>query len=445
MPVNKLFIAIGTFVWSCCVALADENWPSFRGPGASGVSPKAAPTSWDVPSNRNVRWMTPVPGLALSSPVIHGEHLLVTTAVGQNENKELKVGLYGDIQPVNEHAPYTFKLLCLDKNTGQLTWERTAHEGIPRVKRHPKSSHANPTPATDGKHVVAFFGSEGLYCYDVKGDLIWKKDLGVLDSGFFRVPTAQWGFASSPVIHGDRVIVQCDVQKGSFVAAFSLKDGGEIWRTPREEVPTWSTPTVHVSPQRSQVICNGWKEIAGYDLASGKRLWHMRGGGDIPVPTPVVAHDLIFITNAHGSQSPVYAIRATAAGDITLPDGETSGEHVAWSHRRGGNYMQTPIVVGEHLFLCRDNGVVTCFDAKSGKKLGEQKLGDGRTGFTASPVAAADKLYFTSEEGNVYVVSADPKMEVLGTNPLGDLSMATPAVSDGTLFFRTRTHLVAVR
>ena len=429
----------------CCTVSAAENWPSFRGQSASGVSTNPGPTAWDVSANKNVLWKTAVAGLALSSPVIHGNHLFLTTAAGQNENKELKVGLYGDIQPVNEHTPYAFKLLCLDKSTGKVLWERTAHEGIPKVKRHPKSSHANPTPATDGKHVVAFFGSEGLYCYDVNGDLLWKKDLGVLDAGFFRVPTAQWGFASSPIIHDDRVIVQCDVQKGSFVAAFSLKDGGELWRTPREEVPTWGTPTVHVSPNRSQVICNGWKEIASYDVATGKRLWNMRGGGDIPVPTPVVAHDLIFITNAHGPQSPIYAIKTSATGDITLRDGEDSNEHIAWAYRRGGNYMQTPIVVGEHLFLCRDNGVVTCFEAKTGKRLAETKLGDGRTGFTASPVAAGDKLYFTSEEGSVYVVAANPKLEIVATNPLGDLSMATPAVSDRTLYFRTSSHVIAVK
>ena len=429
----------------CWTAFADHDWPSFRGPKASGVSPSGAPTTWDVPSGKNVLWRTPLPGLALSSPAIHGNHLFLTTAVGENENKDLRVGLYGDINPVNEHTPYAFKVLCLDKTTGAVVWERTAHEGIPKVKRHPKSSHANPTPATDGRHVVAFFGSEGLYCYDAAGNLIWKKDLGLLDSGFFRVPTAQWGFASSPVVHGDRVIVQCDIQKGSFLAAFALKDGAELWRAPREEVPTWGTPTVHASADRTQVICNGWKEIAGYDLATGKRLWHLRGGGDIPVPTPVVAHDLIYITNAHGPQAPLYAIRTTATGDITLPEGADSNEHVAWSYRRGGNYMQTPIVVGDHLFLCRDNGQVTCFDAKSGKGLGEQRLGDGRTGFSASPVAAGDKLYFTSEEGQVYVVAADPKLGILATNSLGELSMATPAVSDGTLFFRTRSHIVAVK
>jgi outer membrane protein assembly factor BamB len=439
----KLISLIGLLI--CCAASADENWPSFRGLNAAGVSPTPAPITWDVPSSKNIFWKTPIPGLALSSPVVHGEHLFVTTAVGQNENKDLRVGLYGDVQPVNDQVPYAFKLLCLDKTTGQLLWETTAHEGIPKVKRHPKSSHANPTPATDGKHVVAFFGSEGLYCYDTRGNLVWKKDLGLLDSGFFRMPAAQWGFASSPVIHDDRVIVQCDVQKGSFIAAFALKDGNEIWRTSRDEVPTWSTPTVHISPTRSQVICNGWKEIAGYDLATGKRIWHLRGGGDIPVPTPVVAHDLIYITNAHGPQAPIYAIRTSATGEITLAGDGDSGDHVAWSHRRGGNYMQTPIVIGEYLFLCRDNGLITCFESRTGRRLAEAKLADGRTGFTASPVAADGRLYFMSEEGNVYVVSADPKLEVLATNFLGELSMATPAISDGVLFFRTRSEVIAIK
>jgi len=259
------------------------------------------------------------------------------------------------------------------------------------------------------------------------------------------VPPAQWGFGSSPVIHDGLVIVQADVQKDSFVAAFDVKTGREIWRVSRDDVPTWSTPTVYPGPGPAQVIVNGLRHIGGYDLKTGKELWKLRGGGDIPVPTPVVEHGLIFITNAHGSQSPVYAIRTTATGDITLRDGEDSSEHVAWSYRRGGNYMQTPIVVGEHLFLCRDNGVVTCFEAKTGKRLAETKLGDGRMGFTASPVAAGDKLYFTSEEGKVYVVAANPKLEIVATNTLGDLSMATPAISDGTLFFRTSGHVIAVK
>jgi outer membrane protein assembly factor BamB len=317
---------------------------------------------------------------------------------------------------------------------------------VPRVKRHTKSTHANPTPATDGKHVVAFFGSEGLFAYDMEGQLLWKKDLGVLDSGYFQAPEAQWGFASSPVIHDGRVIVQADVhgpQKG-FLAAFDVKDGREFWRVGREDVPTWSTPTVHATPSRTQIVVNGWHHIGGYDLATGKSLWRMRGGGDIPVPTPIVAHDLIFITNAHGGPSPVYAVRTDASGDITPADDATSSAGLAWSIPRNGAYMQTPIVVGEHLFVCRDNGVLTCLDAKTGRQIWQERLGSGSSGFTASAVAADGKIYYTNELGEVFVVRAGPSFEIIATPVLDELTLATPAIVEDMLLFRTRGHVVAI-
>lgn len=308
---------------------------------------------------------------------------------------------------------------------------------MPEVKRHPKSSHANPSVAVDGKRVVAFFGSEGLYCYDLDGKPIWQKDFGVLESAFFVAPDAQWGFASSPVLYEDKVIVQVDVLKNSFVAALDAKDGNELWRTPRNDVPTWSTPTVHrdETTGRTQVLCNGYKEIAGYDLQTGKKIWTLNGGGDIPTPTPIVAHDLIFVTSSHGPLSPIYAIKTSAQGDISLEGGQTRNEHIAWSTPRGGNYMQTPIVVGDHLYACRDNGVLTCFEARTGMELYRERL-EG-LGFTASPVAAGDRLYFTSEDGQVLVVQAGPKFKLLATNPLGASCLATPAIADEAIFFRT--------
>lgn len=212
------------------------------------------------------------------------------------------------------------------------------------------------------------------------------------------VPAAQWGFASSPVIHEGVVVVQCDVQKGGFLAAFDINDGRELWRSPRSDVPTWSTPTIHRGGGRTQVIVNGYKHIGGYDFRTGKELWRLTGGGDIPVPTPVVAHGLVFITNAHGRMAPIYAVRLGAQGDISLKDTEETNAHVAWSTRRHGGYMQTPIVYGHHLYVCRDNGILSCCEARTGKRLYQERLGTGRTGFTASPVAADGKLYFTSEE-----------------------------------------------
>jgi outer membrane protein assembly factor BamB len=392
-----------------------------------------------------VAWKTKIPGLGHSSPVVLGDAIFVTTAITGKDEAELKVGLYGDIAPVEDDTAHSFRLLRLDRKTGKIVWERTAHDGVPKVKRHTKSSHANPTPATDGKHVVAFFGSEGLYAYDMTGKLLWNKDLGLLDSGYYVVPDAQWAFASSPVIHDGRVIVQCDVQKGSFLAAFDVKTGAELWRVAREDVPSWSTPTVHAKGDRVQILVNGYRHMGGYDLATGKELWRMSGGGDIPVPTPYVAHDLVFLTSAHGGPSPIFAIRTSAAGDITLGEGATSNAHVAWSAGRGGSYIPTTLVLGDELYVLKDNGVLSAHDAKTGALHYQERLGSGSDGFTASLVAAGDKVYATSEQGEVYVVRGGKKFEVVAKNEVGEIVMATPAVAGGTIWFRGRDHLVAVR
>lgn len=437
-----LAIALGS------IAKGDEtdgNWPQFRGTNALGVGRGPGPVEWDVAAGKNVKWKVALPGLAHSAPVIWGDRIFLTAAVpvaADAGDQQLKTGLYGDIAAVQENNEYRFLVLCLDKATGKVVWEREAHRSVPKVKRHAKSSHANSSAATDGKRVVAFFGSEGLYCFDLDGKELWKKDFGVLDSGYFAVKDAQWGFASSPALFEDKVVVLADVQENSFLATFDAADGREIWKTKRNDVPTWDTPTIHRSGGRTQVIVNGFKEIAGYDFANGKKLWTMDGGGDIPVPTPIVAHDLIFITSAHGPQSPIYAIKTSAEGDLTLPKDQDSSAAVAWSIRRGGNYMQTPIVVGDYLYCCRDNGLLTCFEAKTGKKMYSQRL-DGN-GFTASGVAAGEQLYFTSEDGKVHVVKAGPEFLLLGTNDMGEQCLATPAVSNGVIYIRTRGHLVAV-
>jgi outer membrane protein assembly factor BamB len=421
-----------------------QNWPSFRGPRASGVlEGHATATSWSVEKGDTVRFRVKVPGLAHSSPAVWGDRLYLTSAVAEVE-APLKVGLYGDIESVPKESVHRYVLYCIDKRTGKVLWERTAHEGIPRRPRHPKSTHANPTPATDGRRVVAYFGSEGLYAYDTDGRLLWKKDLGPLDAAFFAAPEAQWGVASSPVIHDGVVYLQCDVLNDPFLAAFSLETGRELWRTPRHDVPTWSTPTVYATGDRTLLLVNGWKHIGGYDAKTGQEVWTLKGGGDIPVPAPVVAHDLVFITNAHGPGSPIYAVRTSAKGDISLPEGKTSSEHVAWSIERGGNYMQTPLVYGDLLYTCRDNGVLSVYRARTGERLYQERLGGGSTGFSASPVAADGKVYFTSEEGDVYVVRAGERFELLARNALGEITMASPAISEGVLYFRTRSHVVAV-
>lgn len=421
------------------------NWPSFRGPNASGIAEGfSTPTRWNAETLENVRWKTPIPGLGHSSPIVWGNRVFVASSIGGQAKPQLKVGLYGDITPVNDDTVHRWVVYCLDKKTGKIVWEQAAHTGAPKIKRHPKSTHANSTVATDGKHVVAFFGSEGLYCYDMKGRLLWKKDLGLLDSGYYVAPSAQWGFGSSPVIYENIVLVQCDVLQNSFLAALNIKDGNVIWRTPRSDVPTWSTPTVHKAASGTQVIINGFKHIGGYELQSGKELWKLKGGGDIPVPTPVVAHELVFITNAHGRMAPIYTVRLNATGDISLQADQRSNDYIAWSQDREGAYMQTPLVYGDYLYNCRDNGVLSCYEAKTGKRVYQVRLGDGKTGFSASAVAADGKIYYTSEDGDIYVVKAGPEFELLAKNSMGEVCMATPAISEGMLFIRTQNRLVAI-
>ena len=422
------------------------DWPSFRGIRGSGVAEGfETPTTWDVPAGKGLKWKTPIPGLGHSSPIVWGNQVCLTTAISGQANAGLKIGLYGNIDSVPDDTEHTWKLICADKSTGKLLFDRTIHTGVPKIKRHMKATHANSTLATDGTHIVAMLGSEGLYAYDMSGGPLWKKDLGVLDSGYFMAPEAQWEFGSSPVIHAGVVIIQADVQKDSFLAAFDVRTGKEIWRTLRTDVPTWSTPTIHEVNGQTQILVNGWRHMGAYDFRTGKEIWKLSRGGDIPVPTPVVGHGLVYLTNAHGRQgAPVYAIRETAAGDITLAPGETSSDHIAWSAPRDGAYMISPVLYQGLLYVSRNNGVFCVFDAATGEQVYQERLGGGATGFTASLVAADGKIYFTSEDGDVHVVRAGRTFELLARNPIGEIAMATPAISEGVLFFRTDKSLLAI-
>jgi outer membrane protein assembly factor BamB len=228
--------ALPLMVWlSLCVSVFGQNWPSFRGPNGSGVADGyPAPVKWNTTSGESVLWKTPIPGIAVSSPIVWGDLVFVSTAVSSDPKATIRTGLYGDVEPVSDMSKHSWRLFALDKRTGKVVWERVAYEGIPRTKRHPKSSQASPTPVTDGRHVVVSFGSQGLYAYSVNGDLLWKRDLGVLNAGWFYDPDYEWGVGSSPIIWKNSVIVQCDIQKNSFIAAFDVATGEPLWRTPRE-------------------------------------------------------------------------------------------------------------------------------------------------------------------------------------------------------------------
>lgn len=422
--------------------LQPGDWPQFRGVGAAGIADgQDVPVTWNVATGENIAWKTPIPGLGLASPIATRGRVFLVTATGGN--KGLKVGLYGDIAPVKDQAEHSWRLICLSLHSGQILWDRELHSGVPAIMRHTKASHANCTPATDGARVVVSLGSEGLYCYDLCGNRCWKRDLGRLDSGFYRLPKAQWGFGSSPIIYRNMVIVQCDVQQGSYVAALDLCNGREIWRTARNEVPTWGTPTVCSHECRSELVLNGYRHTAGYDPNTGRELWKLVGGGDIPVPTPIFAHGLIYLSSAHGPKRPLRAIEFGATGDLTQ-EAKSGGKHIRWANDREGIYMQTPLVYGDLLYACRTNGVLGCFDAKTGELKYRERLGGGSTGFTASAVAANGRLYFTSENGNVTVVEAGPTFRRLAQSQMNDVCMSTPAISRNRLLIRTKDSLYAI-
>ncbi len=439
-----LLLSISFTIFAQKTNLFDQNWPSFRGQFANGIFDNSnIPFEWNLEKNQNIKWKTPIPGLGHSCPVIWNDYLFVTTAISENETEYLKVGLYGNIDPVEDSTVHQFKVFCLNKNSGEILWERLAHEGVPRTKRHTKASHANPTPATDGKYLLAFFGSDGLYCYDFEGNLLWSKDLGKLNAGPYTDPDVEWGFASSPIIHKNRVIVQCDFLGDSFLASFDIKTGEELWRSSRDEISSWCTPTVIEVDGKDQIIVNGYKHIGAYDLETGKEIWWMKGGGDAPVPTPVFAHDLIFINSAHGRMSPIYAIKPDAIGDITLSEDETSNEYIVWSIKRGGAYMTSPLIYGDYLYNLKNNGLLSCFNARTGELMYKEAIKPSG-GISASGVASDGKLFFTSEMGEVFVVKAGPVYELLSKNPLGDICMSTPAIAKGAMYFRTQHSVIAV-
>lgn len=443
----KIYIS-AILILGFAVSVQAQNWSSFRGNNASGVADgKATPTSWDATKNVNLAWKAEIPGLAHSSPVVWGNKVFVTTAISSNPKPDYRVGLYGDVEPAKDISKHTWKIYCLDKMTGKILWERIAYEGVPKTKRHTKATFANESPATDGKYVVAFFGSEGLYTYDMNGKLIWKQDLGTLDSGWFFDPDYQWGTASSPIIYKDLVIVQCDVStnKGSFIAAYNLKTGKQVWRTERDEIPSWGTPTIVESKTRVELVTNGTNAVRGYDPLTGKELWKLKGNPEITATTPVAAHDMIYICNGYRPIQPIYAIRqGIAKGDISLGEGKETNEFVAWSKQRGGSYMPTPVIYGAEMYVLANQGVLTVYNAKTGERLYQQRVADKGGSYSASPVAADGKIYFASEDGEVNVIKAGPKYELLATNEIGEIMMATPAISDGMIFIRAQNNVFAV-
>jgi outer membrane protein assembly factor BamB len=447
-----LLAACATIHVTARAADEPQNWPGFRGPGATGVlEGHALPTSWNADpgeaGTRGVLWRVEIPGLGHSSPVVWGDRIFLCTAIAENGKAPLVLGAGGKPTAADDSGQHRWVILCYDKSTGKELWRKTARRGIPRATRHVKVTQANTSLAVDGTHLVAFFGSEGLYCYDLDGQLQWSRDLGVINISKYGIG---WGYASSPAIHQDRVALICDDPSNPHLVVLRLSDGKEIWRVSRKGISerSWGTPLIHRGPKKTHVVVNGWPWVVSYDLDTSKVLWRIHGGGDNPIPTPFVSKGRIYITSAHGAQSPIYVVRPEARGDITpsreAPSKEAPFEEaIVWSTSRGGSYMSTPVVYRGNIYL-GSSSIVRCLDAATGKKIYAKRLGSGAS-IIASLVAADGKIFCASENGTVYVLAAGTNFEVLSRNPMGEPCLATPAISEGVLYFRTTQSLIAIK
>jgi outer membrane protein assembly factor BamB len=426
-------------------AAATGSWPSFRGPQASGVADdQGLPPAWDVRTGENVLWKVAVPGLAHSSPVIWGGRVFVTSAVSSRADASFRPGLYGDGDASADRTRHRFVVSAFDKRTGARLWERVAWEGEPLDKRHVKSTYASASPATDGRVVVAWFGSQGVHAFDVEGNPLWSVDLGRLDLGAYDLPSFEWGPASSPVLWNGRVLLQCDTQADSFVLALDAATGETLWKAQRDELPSWGTPTVAQTAHGPELVTNASNFIRGYDPASGRELWRLGKSSKITAPTPVFADGLFVVASGRAPERPIFAVRPGARGDLTLAADQTSSEAIAWSRTGRGSYMPTPLAYRGVLYVLANNGVFDAYDLRSGQELYRQRLADVGSGFSASPVAADGRVYLSSEDGDVLVIAAGREFQQLARIPMGELLMATPALSEGALYVRSSQSLFAI-
>ena len=419
------------------------SWPSFRGAHAAGIADdQALPERWDARTGENVLWRTRIAGLAHSSPVVWGTRVFVTTAISSRPGATFKPGLYGD-GDASDLSPHRWVVYAIDKRTGKIVWERVAFEGEPRNKRHIKSTYASATPATDGRIVVAWFGSQGVHAYDVEGTPLWKVDLGRVNMGAYDLPGYEWGPASSPIIWNDLVILQCDTQADSFVLALDARTGKTVWKTDRTELPSWGTPTAARTPAGDELVTNASNFIRAYDPRTGRELWRLGGSSKITAPTPIFA-GLWIVASGRRPEQPIFAIRAGARGDLTLPQEQTRSDAVAWSKTGRGSYMPTPLAYDGVLYVLGNNGVFDAYELHTGAEIYRQRLTHLGSGFSASPVAADGRIYLANEDGEILVVAAGREFRHVATNSMGDLLMATPALSDGVMYVRSASSLIAV-
>ena len=436
-------LALGTVALGLAPELS--TWFYWRGPSTDGMAVGDAPLHWG--DNQNIKWKTDIPGRGMSSPVIWGDQIFLTTAVktdaaasrapaeppaaaGESAGAKRGFGL-STPGPQPEHK---FVVMSLDRKTGKILWERTAATATPHEGHHPQyGSFASNSPVTDGRNVYAFFGSRGMFCYDLKGNLVWQKDFGVQ----MKMRMA-FGEGMGPVISGDRLVLVFDYEGDSFMAVLDKSTGKEIWRVSREERSNWSAPLVVEYKGQKQIVVAASNKVRSYDFNTGKVIWECGGLGANTIPHPVRQDDLILVMS--GYQNPkLMAIRLGREGDLTGTDA------IVWSQTRGNSYTPSPVLHDNKLYVLTDNGMISCYNAKTGEPYYHQQRLPKSYSFKSSPVGANGKLYMASENDDIIVLRMGEKYEVLATNTLTDqMFVATPAIMDGEIFLRGQNRLFCI-
>ena len=431
-----------TFQGACLIAadaIADDagDWPQWRGPTWNGIARGEAPLHWS--DTEHVKWKADVPGRGHSSPVIWGDKIFVTTSVPTSPAAAADPASNGRRFGFGSRGPQPEQkliLMCLDRKTGKLLWERVVKVATPHEGYHPQyGSFASNSPVTDGKHVIAFFGSRGVYCYDLDGNKIWEKDFGLQLRMFNGFGEGSW-----PTLEGDTLLLLFDHEGDSFLVAMDKSTGRELWRVARPDGNTnWSGPVVISYADRKQIIVSASRKVHAYDFETGKPLWECAGLGQNTIPAPVTDGSLVFVMS--GFRNPnLLAIRLGRDGDLTGTDA------VVWQNQRGNSYTSSPVLADGKLYVLTDSGMLSCFDAKTGKAYYQQQRLPKPYNFKASLVAAGGKLYLASEEGDVIVVNMGEKFEVVATNTLeGQTFIGTPAIADGEIYLRGQNTLFCIR
>jgi outer membrane protein assembly factor BamB len=436
---SRLFAAVAGFLLVSAVVLSAENWPQWRGPGSQGISNETSvPGEWKP--EKNVAWKVEVPGRGHSAPVVWNDRVFLTTAVegeavpGAKAVEHIDSGkpfLHPD--SVGADKKHTYKVLAYDGKTGTLLWDRTAWAGVPFDNRHRRSSFASASIVTNGAIVIAYFGAEGVYAYDVNGKPAWNTSIG-------KVKTLGLGAASSPVIYQDTVILQCDDDDGkdSAIVALELKNGKERWRSKRPVQVSWSTPVLVKAGGRTELVTNGTEWVIAYDPATGKELWRTKGVESNAIHTPVVGDDVVIVTAGFPAKKTI-AIKPGGSGDVT------NTKQILWTYEKGTAYVVSPLLYEGLVYLPNDRGALTALDAKTGELKYEGARVPVPASFMGSPIAVGGKILITSEDGDTFVIKAGAKHEVLTTNSVGEPVYTTPAISNGRIYIRGEKHLFAIR